>query len=155
MIKPIFICFFLYFLVGCSRGHDGGFNVPLLHKIDIQQGNVIDQEMLDRLKHGMSKNQVKFIMGTPVLIDPFHSERWEYIYSFQKGSNTREQRHITLHFENDMLAYITGDIKASSSLTRKNDKENEKSTITLPESEDDDEGFFSRFLDKINPLDDK
>ena len=54
-----------------------------------------------------------------------------------------------------MLAYITGDIKASSSLTRKNDKENEKSTITLPESGDDGEGFFSRFLDKINPLDDK
>ena len=58
--------------------------------------------------------QVKFIMGTPILIDPFHNERWEYIYSFQEGGTVREQRHITLHFENDKLAYISGDIEISN-----------------------------------------
>ena len=113
-MKFILISFFLFLVFGCSRSYDGGFNAPLLHKIDIQQGNVIDQEMLNKLQPGMDKKQVKFIMGTPVLVDPFHNERWEYIYSFQEGGKVREQRHITLHFENGKLAYISGDIEVSN-----------------------------------------
>ena len=58
-------------LAACSRSFDGGYNVPLLYKIDIQQGNVIEQDMINKLKPGMDKNQVKFIMGTPVIVDPF------------------------------------------------------------------------------------
>ena len=114
MMRFILIFISLCLLCACSRSYDGGFNASLLHKIDIQQGNVVDQEMLDQLKAGMDKKQVKFIMGTPVLIDPFHNERWEYIYSFQEGGTVREQRHITLHFENDKLAFISGDIEISN-----------------------------------------
>ena len=155
MLKIVFVSLFVFFLIACSRKYDGGFDVPLLHKIDIQQGNIIDQKMLDRLKPGMDKNQVKFIMGTPVLIDPFHSERWEYIYSFQEGSNDREQRHITLHFEDDKLAYISGDIQTSNLPRRKSEIIIEEKAVTLPASDDEEKSFFSRFLEKINPLDDK
>ena len=123
--------------------------------MDIQQGNVIDQEMLNQLKPGMDKKQVKFIMGTPVLIDPFHNERWEYIYSFQEGGTVREQRHITLHFENDKLAYISGDIEISNIPRQENKIITEENAIIVPKSDKEEKGFFGRLFDKINPLDDE
>ena len=153
IMKFILILFFLCLICACSRSYDGGFNAPLLHKIDIQQGNVIDQKMLNKLKPGMDKKQVKFIMGTPVLIDPFHNERWEYIYSFQEGGKIREQRHITLHFENDKLAYISGDIEVSNIPRQKEEIITEDNAIVVPESEQEEKGFFGRLLEKINPLD--
>ena len=155
MTRFILIFISLCLLCACSRSYDGGFNAPLLHKIDIQQGNVIDQEMLDQLKPGMDKKQVKFIMGTPALIDPFHNERWEYIYSFQEGGTVREQRHITLHFENDKLAYISGDIEVSNILRPKDKIITEENTITVPKADEKEKGFFGRLLDRINPLDDE
>ena len=155
MMRFILIFIFLYLLCACSRSYDGGFNAPLLHKIDIQQGNVVDQEMLDQLKPGMDKKQVKFIMGTPVLIDPFHNERWEYIYSFQEGGTVREQRHITLHFENDKLAYISGDIEISNIPRQEYKIITEENAIIVPKSDKEEKGFFGRLFDKINPLDDE
>ena len=155
MMRFILIFISLCLLCACSRSYDGGFNVPLLHKIDIQQGNVVDQEMLDQLKPGMDKKQVKFIMGTPVLIDPFHNERWEYIYSFQEGGTVREQRHITLHFENDKLAYISGDIEISNIPRQEYKTITEENAIIVPISDKEEKGFFGRLFNKINPLDDE
>lgn len=155
MVRFILIFISLCLLCACSRSYDGGFNAPLLHKIDIQQGNVVDQEMLDQLKPGMDKKQVKFIMGTPVLIDPFHSERWEYIYSFQEDGTVREQRHITLHFENDKLAYISGDIEISNIPRQEYKIITEEDAIIVPISDKEEQGFFGRLFDKINPLDDE
>ena len=155
MMRFILIFISLCLLCACSRSYDGGFNAPLLHKIDIQQGNVVDQEMLDQLKPGMDKKQVKFIMGTPVLIDPFHNERWEYIYSFQEGGAVREQRHITLHFENDKLAYISGDIEISNIPRQEYKTITEENAIIVPISDKEEKGFFGRLFDKINPLDDE
>ena len=155
MMRFILIFISLCLLCACSRSYDGGFNAPLLHKIDIQQGNVVDQEMLDQLKPRMNKKQVKFIMGTPVLIDPFHNERWEYIYSFQEGGTVREQRHITLHFENDKLAYISGDIEISNIPRQEYKTITEENAIIVPISDKEEKGFFGRLFDKINPLDDE
>ena len=154
-MRFILIFISLCLLCACSRSYDGGFNAPLLHKIDIQQGNVVDQEMLDQLKPGMDKKQVKFIMGTPVLIDPFHNERWEYIYSFQEGGTVREQRHITLHFENDKLAYVSGDIEISNIPRQEYKIITEENAIIVPISDKEEKGFFGRLFDKINPLDDE
>ena len=155
MMRFILIFISLCRLCACSRSYDGGFNASLLHKIDIQQGNVVDQEMLDQLKPGMDKKQVKFIMGTPVLIDPFHNERWEYIYSFQEGGTVREQRHITLHFENDKLAYISGDIEISNIPRQEYKTITEENAIIVPISDKEEKGFFGRLFNKINPLDDE
>ena len=154
-MKFILIAFFLCLLYGCSRSNDGGFNAPLIYKIDIQQGNVINQEMLNKLEPGMDKKRVKFIMGTPVIVDPFHNERWEYIYSFQEGGKVREQRHITLHFEDNKLAYISGDIEVSNISKRKDEIITEENAISVPKSDEEEKGFFGRLLDKINPLDEE
>ena len=111
--------------------------------------------MLNKLQPGMDKKQVKFIMGTPVLVDPFHNERWEYIYSFQEGGKVREQRHITLHFEGGKLAHISGDIEVSNVPRQKEAIITEENAVIVPESDKEKKGFFGRLLEKINPLDDE
>ncbi len=86
-------------------------NIPFVHRIDIQQGNVIEQEMLAQLQPGMEKSKVLFIMGSPLIQDTFHADRWDYIYSFQEGGGTREQRRVSLFFEDERLARVEGDVK--------------------------------------------
>ncbi|RKZ42121.1 MAG: outer membrane protein assembly factor BamE [Gammaproteobacteria bacterium] len=85
-----------------------------IYKVDVQQGNQITQEMLDQLALKMPAKKVRFIMGTPLLTDVFHQERWDYLYSFQPGSQKRKQRRISLFFDkNQHLTKVTGDIKIS------------------------------------------
>ena len=78
-----------------------------VHKIDVQQGNVITQETLEKLKVGMGKAQVSRLMGTPLIEDPFRKGRWDYIYRYKSGDTNEEQSaYIILFFENDNLAKI-------------------------------------------------
>lgn len=86
------------------------------YKIDIQQGNVVTQEMVSKLRQGMTRSQVKFVMGTPLVADPFHPERWDYFYKFDKGGQPREERRLTLLFEGDRLAKVVGDVNVASGL---------------------------------------
>jgi len=86
---------------------------PGVYKIDIQQGNVITQEMVDQLQPGMTKRQVQFVIGTPLIQDTFNQNRWDYIYSFQPGGEIRQQESITLYFEDDQLSYFVGDFTPS------------------------------------------
>jgi outer membrane protein assembly factor BamE len=84
-----------------------GLGACSVHKIDVQQGNVITQEVLNKLTVGMDKGQVKRLLGTPLIEDPFHNNRWDYVYRFKAG-NTKEQQsaHLTLLFEDDRLQKI-------------------------------------------------
>ena len=109
---PLTVISLLLLSASCMRS-DGDYKLPGVYRISIMQGNVIEQDMLDRLKPGMEKHQVKFIMGTPTIIDPFHPDRWDYIYTFTYGANQRNQRHLALYFENGKLAYLDGDVKTS------------------------------------------
>ena len=93
-------------IAGCANSTDGGsklISFPGAYKIDIQQGNVITQSMIDQLKPGMTRTQVQYIMGTPLLQDTFGRNRWDYLYSNQPGDKPREQRTVTLYFHNDRL----------------------------------------------------
>ncbi|MCB1666071.1 MAG: outer membrane protein assembly factor BamE [Pseudomonadales bacterium] len=90
---------------------------PGVYKIDIQQGNIITQEMIDQLRPGMTKRQVVFVMGTPLVRDPFNQDRWDYVYSYQPGGGIRGQERITMFFENDMLTHFTGDFKPTEENT--------------------------------------
>jgi len=88
--------------------------IPRVHKVPVQQGNVITQEMVDRLKPGMTRSQVAFIMGEPILRSTFSSERWDYFYSFEIPGVFDQDTRVTLFFEDDLLAYFTGDLAPSS-----------------------------------------
>lgn len=93
-------------LTGCANSTDGGsklISFPGAYKIDIQQGNVVTQSMVDQLELGMTRAQVQYIMGTPLLQDTFDRNRWDYVYSHQPGDQAREQRTVTLFFDNDRL----------------------------------------------------
>ena len=83
------------------------------YKADIQQGNAISQDMLARLKPGMTPSQVRFVLGTPLVVDPFRNNRWDYVYRLQMGGKLVEHRRITVVFENDKLKLIEGDVVAA------------------------------------------
>lgn len=93
-------------LVGCGAG------IPTIkpYKMDIQQGNVVTSEMLLKLRPGMTKSQVKFIMGTPLLVDSFHSNRWDYFYQLRKQGEIVSQRRVILDFEDNLLTQVRGDV---------------------------------------------
>jgi outer membrane protein assembly factor BamE len=77
-----------------------------MHVIDIQQGTIITPEMVGQLKPGMSRSQVKFVMGTPTVADPFRHDRWDYIYTLRQKGKKLERRHLALHFEGEQLVRI-------------------------------------------------
>ena len=89
-------------------------DLPFVHKIDVQQGNVITQEMVAQLRKGMDKKKVQFIMGTPIILDTFNASRWDYIYTSQYGGGEVERRHVTLVFADDKLARVDGDVKPAA-----------------------------------------
>jgi len=80
------------------------------YKIDVQQGNAITQEMVAKLKPGMSKSQVRFILGTPLLTDAFHADRWDYVFVDEKAGKLKERRKVAVLFKGDVLERVEGDV---------------------------------------------
>ncbi len=79
------------------------------YRMVIQQGNFISQEMVDQLKPGMTREQVRFILGTPLVTDIFHADRWDYVYWREAENGKREERRIALFFADGKLDRIVGD----------------------------------------------
>ena len=100
---------------GCSY-------VPMLglspHRVDIQQGNYITQDMVAKLEPGMTKNQVRFALGTPLIADPFHADRWDYVFVQQKQGRVTQQRRVVVVFENDKLVRLEGDVAPSRDIAQ-------------------------------------
>ena len=78
--------------------------------MDIQQGNVVTQEMISRLQPGMTRNQVRFTLGTPLVVDPFRGDRWDYVYRYTKQGAVTEQRRIVVVFKDDKLLRFESDV---------------------------------------------
>lgn len=101
---------------------------------DIHQGNIVSQEMVDQLRPGMNKRQIAFIMGTPLLQDPFHDNRWDYIYTNQPGGMDRMQKRISIFFKNEELSGLQGDFKPG---TLPSIEPNRDVTVDIPKIERD------------------
>ncbi|MCU0841288.1 MAG: outer membrane protein assembly factor BamE [Thiobacillaceae bacterium] len=95
-------------LAGCSIKNPLDMLSP--YKIDIQQGNQVTQEMLKQLKPGMTPSQVRFILGTPLIVDPFRKDRWDYVLRVEKAGKVVEARRITAVFQDEKLKGIEGDV---------------------------------------------
>lgn len=106
-------------------------SLPIGHRIDVQQGNVITQEMLGQLEVGMEKKKVLFIMGSPVIMDTFHADRWDYVYTFQKGRHQAKLRKVELYFTDDKLVRIGGDVKPAAGPLNLDTRGDE--TVTVPD----------------------
>ncbi|MDH3309676.1 MAG: outer membrane protein assembly factor BamE [Gammaproteobacteria bacterium] len=78
-----------------------------VYRVEVQQGNVVTQEMIDKLKPGMTRSQVRFVLGTPLVTDAFHPDRWDY-YSYIRPSNekTGQTRRLTVIFKDDSLLSV-------------------------------------------------
>jgi outer membrane protein assembly factor BamE len=84
-------------------------------KLEVQQGNVVTSKMLLQLRPGMTKSQVRFIMGTPLIQDSFHGNRWDYAYQLREQGKILEQRRVILDFENELLKRVRGDVVPAGS----------------------------------------
>ncbi len=88
------------------------------HKIDIQQGNYVDQAMVAKLKAEMTRSQVRFILGTPLIADVFHQNRWDYVYLTGKANDVHARHKITVIFDGDKLKHVEGDIVPADILSQ-------------------------------------
>lgn len=100
------------FISACSS-----FSFPGVHKITIQQGNVITQSMVDQLRPGMSKSQVRFVLGNALIDDSLDANRWDYVYTLQIAGQKPLPRYMSLIFVDDRLSSFEGDYVPSSDET--------------------------------------
>ncbi len=101
-------------LAGCS-------GVPVLpgftpYRMEVQQGNYVDQDMVSRLKTGMTREQVRFALGTPLVADVFHADRWDYVFVREPQSGPAQERRLSVFFQDGKLARLEGDVVPRKSL---------------------------------------
>lgn len=113
--------------------------IPGVYRPPIQQGNVITVEMLQKLELGMDKRKVRFVLGTPLVTDAFHQDRWDYFYSYEYGMADRVQQRASLFFEGDQLVRIDADIDSRIDFHTVTDAS--ENVIIVPEKKKG--GFFA------------
>ena len=94
----------LVLLSGCS----GSLSFLSAYRIDVEQGNIVTPEMIEQLKPNMTRRQVRFVMGTPLIEDTFNTDRWDYRYFLRNGTKTLEESKLSVFFEGDALVNVTG-----------------------------------------------
>ncbi|MCP3669101.1 MAG: outer membrane protein assembly factor BamE [Gammaproteobacteria bacterium] len=142
------------FVGGCSTMDDMGnampnvlTEIPLVYKPEVQQGNVVTQEMVDKLQPGMNRRQVTYILGTPLLVDAFHQDRWDYIYTRETGGGTDNKEQISLFFEDDTLIKVEGDFRPKPKKDPLSD--GEETVFSVPDYGKKEKGFFTRTLESM------
>ena len=130
----------LYLIIGASLLVLNG--CVRTYRVEIQQGNVISAEQIEKITPGTSRNEVRFILGTPLIEDPFHAERWDYFYSLNpaKGEMVTKYR-LSVWFENDQVLQTVVEGTGLPGAIE-------------PDLEEDSPGFFSRLWGKVTPSDD-
>ncbi|MGD2082899.1 MAG: outer membrane protein assembly factor BamE [Chromatiales bacterium] len=151
-------------LTGCSATRDTVGSIgaaipnalartPLMYRPDVQQGNVIDQGAVNRLQPGMTKSQVRYVMGTPMINDVLHQDRWDYVYLLREGDGDRKQERLTIFFEDDRLTRMVGDYRpdpAAAALA-----EEKEQVISVPDYKERKKGIITRALQKVGLKDDE
>jgi outer membrane protein assembly factor BamE len=105
------------------------------HRIDIQQGNYLDPEVIAKLKPGMTRSQVRFLLGTPLLTDAFHPDRWDYLYIDRRKGKLVQEHRLTLWFDGDQLKRAvtdTGEPKAAGAAPSAPSAEGKQSAVRTP-----------------------
>lgn len=135
-------------LGGCSSLSEGDFvtdaldKAPLIYRPTIQQGNVITQQQVDQLEPGMSKNQVRFVLGSPTLVDTFHDDRWDYMFTQGEGSTPTEFNYFRVYFADGKLTRIAGDMHPTPSAEKEPPKA--PPVVSVPDWEPPEKTFFQR-----------
>src|SRR5258706_7980397 len=101
------------------------------YRIDIQQGNVVTQEMVSKLKAGMTRAQVRFVLGSPLVTDMFHGDRWDYVLLMQKQGKADERRRLTVIFDGDKMVTLEGDIVLTDKVLEPSPAPRAPGTVTI------------------------
>ena len=140
MKKPLVIitCFASLCLGACSITE-----WRLVHRIDVQQGNVITQDVVNQLKPGMTRRQVQFVAGSPMVADVFHQDRWDYLYHIKTGKGKVSKEHVSLYFEDDALVRISGSLHPQDAGEQEQTPA-ERVTLVVPPEERVPPGILNR-----------
>ncbi|WP_372861698.1 outer membrane protein assembly factor BamE [Spongiibacter sp.] len=99
----------LLLLSACSS-----LEFPGVYRLPIDQGNIVTQEMVDQLEIGMSRSQVEYVMGSPLIRDSFNPDRWDYVYTLNQDGKPAERNQLSAFFEGDTLVRIVTDVSPSA-----------------------------------------
>ena len=124
-------------LAGCSFKRP---RLPRVHKLTVQQGNVINQDMVDKLRPGMNRSQVAFIMGEPVVRNSFNNDRWDYVYTIELPGVYATTQTVSLYFVDEQLAYFTGDLVPSRFLETEESTQEDTAQVETAEAEAENQG---------------
>jgi outer membrane protein assembly factor BamE len=115
----------------------------LVYRIDVQQGNTITQDVVNQLEPGMSRRQVQFVAGSPMVTDVFHQDRWDYVYHMRRGNGEIWKEHVSLYFEDDALVRISGTLHPQE-VTDEDQTAGDRVTLVVPPEERVPPGMLSR-----------
>lgn len=118
-LRPVFSFLTGCFVLGTSFGLTAcsDLQFPWVYRINIDQGNIITQDMVNQLKPGMTRSQVQFVMGSALLVDTFHDNRWDYVYTLQDSKGKRTEQRLSVFFQDDKLSAISGDFMPEQAQT--------------------------------------
>lgn len=128
MLKIVSVISLLLLASACSS-----LKFPFAYQLVVQQGNYVEQDMIDKLEVGMTRRQVKFVMGSPLIEDTFNADRWDYFYTVKRGEDELTRKLFTVYFEKDKLARWDGDLKQ---INNNADGTEEKAKDVKPDDED-------------------
>ncbi len=132
ILPPIIFIFSLLMLIGCQS------NLLTVYKIDIQQGNALEADTVAKINTGMSKEQVQFLLGSPILRDSFHPDRWDYIYHFTPGYGKQERRQLILYFDRDeVVDIVKQNIVSNDPATEENEAQSQEKIDTAESSDEE------------------
>jgi outer membrane protein assembly factor BamE len=139
---------------GCARNKKGDeyrssvlADLPFVYRMTVQQGNIITEEMVDQLQLGMNKSQVRYLLGTPLLADMFHTNRWDYTYTIRRGHAPMKTERLTLFFTDDALTRIDGPMQPNPD--RVLAAEDEREVVVKVPDWKDNQGLINRALNSV------
>ena len=130
-------------MTGCATSDRWSWRSLGVYKIDINQGNYLSQDMVDKLKVGMTPAQVKQVLGTPLVTSPFRPDRWDYVYEYSRQGRVVEHRNFTLYFADGKVTRWEGD-EMPESIVELNRSASAKA---LPSGAPGEKSAWERFLD--------
>ena len=162
MLRTVLISVFLFVigvnafgLTGCAQKekadeYDDSMlaELPFVYKMTVQQGNVVTEEMTEQLSLGLTRAQVRYLLGSPLLTDMFHTDRWDYLYSIKHGHKPTQMQRLTLYFEDDALVEIEGISDLQPAEQKVMEEAPTAVSVEVPDWTDD-RGLFSKTLNRI------
>jgi outer membrane protein assembly factor BamE len=121
-------------------------NLPFVYRMTVQQGNILNEDNVDQLQPGMTRRQVQYLLGTPLLTDFFNTDRWDYVYTIQRGHQSMESRKLTVIFQDDALVRVEGDLKPNPQ--RAATPERKEIVVSVPDYEKR-KGLIGRSLEAV------